>query len=289
MKILVSGSTGFIGSNLMNKLLSSGFTVEGISQKSYSTNYKLYKINLQNFNSLRNIKSKKKFDVIVHLAGNTEEKDFLTMFQNNVLTTLNLLEYAVSNKIQKFIFVSGHNVYSPSSILPIAEDFPKCPISNYGFTKLLSELCVQHYSKKFKLNTIILRVSYTYGRGQKRKRLISRLITDYKKSNSLNLHKYKNGFQKIDFIHVSDVCDAIINSIRTKKKFAVYNIASGKPHTVKDLVLILQKIKKIKPKIHVQKIRSNTIHSFYNIDLAKQELNFKPKIDLEMGLADFFY
>jgi len=287
MNILVSGSEGFIGSHLLAKLQKSGFNVEGVAKESVNPNYKIHKVNLQNLDSLKKIKTNK-IDVAIHLAGKTEELDFLTMFQNNVISTLNFLEYSISKKIKKFIFISGHNVYSPNLKLPIKENSSTIPNTNYGFTKLLAEHCVQYYSKKFNLEIIILRISFTYGLTQKPKKMISNLIKNYKNSKTISIHKYENGFQKIDFIHVSDVCDAIINSINIKNVKGVYNIASGQPHTIKELVSIMQKIKSTKSKILIKQFNFKTNHTYYDISQAKKDLKFSPKISLEKGLGEFF-
>jgi UDP-glucose 4-epimerase len=287
MNIIVSGCTGFIGSNLVTKLLNSGFVVKGIAKNASKSFYPIYNVDLQNLDSLKKIKADN-IDVVVHLAAKTDELDLLTMFTNNVISTINLLEYSVSKKIKKFIFISGQNVYSQNLKLPIREDYETFPNTNYGITKLIAEQCVQYYSKKFNLKVIILRVSYTYGQNQKQNKMIAKIINCYKKSNTIFLHKYKNGFQKIDFIHVSDVCDAIINSIKAKNICGVYNIASGKPHTILDLISIMKKIRKTKSKILIKKVNSKTNHAYFNIKQAKKNLKFYPKISLDVGLTDFF-
>ncbi|HJT10846.1 MAG TPA: NAD(P)-dependent oxidoreductase [Candidatus Nitrosotalea sp.] len=284
MKILVSGSTGFIGSNLVQDLLKQGHEVEGISRKPTDLNYRVHTIDLQANRLAEKIKTEN-FDAIVHLAGDTNEKDLYSMTNENVVTTLNMLEFAKEKKIKKFIFVSGHNVYAPSKILPIKEHFPTIPFTNYGCTKLLSENLVSYYSSNFDLYTTILRVSVTYGKGYPSKNTIGRFIEYYKNSWPISLHKYQNGFQKVDLINVSDVCNAMIKALLSSTKHAVYNIASGKPITVKDVIVVLQNNIKSNSKIIVTDIKKNTIHFYYDIKAAKKGLNFEPKISLEEGLA----
>ena len=188
--------------------------------------------------------------------------------------------------IKKFVFVSGHNVYSPSAVLPIKENFTIGPFTNYGCTKLLSENLVTYYSYKFNMDAIILRVSVIYGNQQPRKNTISKFINKYKYSKPIFLHKYKNGFQKVDIINVSDVCDAIIKALATKKKFAVYNIAYGKPVTVRDVINILKTNIKSNSKIQVKDIGRKAIHFYYDTKAAEKDLNFKPKISLEEGITN---
>ena len=203
MKILVSGCTGFIGSNLVPELQKLGHEVEGISRKPTNVNHKMYLADLRSNHLTKKIKTKD-FDAIIHLAADTNEKDLSSMLSENVVTTLNILEFAREKNIKKFVFVSGHNVYSPSKILPIKENFPTSPFTNYGLTKLLSENLVSYYSSKFNLRAIILRVSSTYGNGYPKKNTIGKFINSYRKSMPIFLHRYKNGFQKVDLVNVYD-------------------------------------------------------------------------------------
>lgn len=285
LKILVSGSTGFIGSNLLPKLIDLGHEVEGISRKHAKSDHKIHIVNLRSGHLDKKIKAQS-FDAIIHLAADTDEKDLPSMFSDNVITTLNILEFAREKKIKKIVFVSGHNVYSPSRMLPIREDHVIAPFTNYGCTKLLSENLVSYYSHKFDIDVIILRVSVTYGDGQPQRSTISKFINNYRNSKPIILHKYKNGFQKVDLIHVSDVCDAIIKALSSKKKFAIYNIASGKPSTVKDISKILHLHNHSTTRFKVQNISKKAVHFYYDIESAKKELDFEPKISLENGITN---
>lgn len=285
MKILVSGCTGFIGSNLAPKLIGLGHEIEGISRKPSNSCHKIHVMDLRSNQLGKKIRAAN-FDAIIHLAADTDEKDFPNMFGDNVTATLNILEFARKKGIKKFVFVSGHNVYSPSAVLPIKEDFNIGPFTNYGCTKLLSENLVDYYNSKFGLDAIILRVSVVYGKGQPKKNTISKFINNYRNSRHIFLHKYKNGFQKVDLVNVSDVCDAIVVALKSKKKFAVYNIASGTPMTVRDVVKILKNNLASDSKITVKNIEKKAVHFYYDIKSAEKELNFKPKISLEEGIAN---
>ncbi|WP_268543912.1 NAD-dependent epimerase/dehydratase family protein [Candidatus Nitrosotenuis cloacae] len=284
MRILVSGCTGFIGSNLTPRLIESGHDVEGIARRATSASHKIHVADLRSNHIERRI-TRKDFDAIIHLAADTNEKDVSDMLGDNVVATLNILEFARKNKIRKFIFVSGHNVYSPSSVLPIKEDFATGPLTNYGCTKLLSENLVTYYSSKFGLDVIILRVSVVYGVGQPKKNTISRFISNYKNSRRIYLHRYTNGFQKVDLVNVSDVCDAVISALRLKKRFAIYNIASGTPVTVRNIVRILKNNIRSDSKIRIKNIGKRAVHFYYDIESARRDLNFEPKISLEDGIV----
>ncbi|HYL67286.1 MAG TPA: NAD(P)-dependent oxidoreductase [Nitrosopumilaceae archaeon] len=284
MRILVSGCTGFIGSNLVPELQKLGHDVEGISRKPVNVNHKMYLADLRSNHLAKKIRTN--FDAIIHLAADTNEKDLSSMMSENVVTTLNILEFARQKNIKKFVFVSGHNVYAPSKILPIKENFPTLPFTNYGCTKLLSENLVSYYSSKFNLHAIILRVSVTYGNRYPKKNTIGKFINSYRKSRPIFLHRYKNGFQKVDLVNVYDVCDAIIKALSSKKKYAIYNIASGKAATVKDVIKILKNNIKSDSKISVKDIEKKAPHFYYDIETARKKLNFEPKISLEEGITN---
>lgn len=286
MKILVTGCNGFIGSHLTRKLMRSGFLVEGITRSSFLSNYKVHHVDLQDFVALKRVFLKRDFQVAIHLAGETTELDIMTMFMSNVLGTLHFLECCRISKIKKFIFISGHNVYAPSPKLPISENDKLDSSTSYGITKILAEDLCRYYHNKFHMNIIILRVSFTYGNGQHEDKVISQIIRKYKKSLPIEIHKYKNGFQKLDLINVEDVCSAILKSIYTKKNFGIYNIASGKPVTIKEIVDILSKSKEFKSTVKIKLINKKTNHFYYNIRAANKDLSFKPKITIEKGICD---
>ena len=137
MKILVSGCTGFIGSNLVSMLQEIGHEVEGISRKpAAGLNYKVHAIDLCSNHISRKIGTTD-YDAVIHLAASTVEKDLPYMIKENVITTTNILEYARQWNIKKFIFVSGHNVYSRSKTLPIKEGFSTLPSTSFWCSMLL--------------------------------------------------------------------------------------------------------------------------------------------------------
>ena len=134
------------------------------------------------------------------------------------------------------------------------------------------------------MDAVILRVSVVYGRHQPEKNTVRKFIESYKNSRPISLHRYKNGFQQVDLINVLDVCDAIIRSLSSTNKFAVYNIASGKPVTVNDIIEILKKSLPPGSEITVNEMDRETTHFYYDINAARSELGFEPKVSLEEGI-----
>lgn len=286
MKILLTGNTGFIGKNIGNYLLKKGHTVEGISRKKSNQDYLTYFLNLQNPTSLNKIPSKKNFDCIIHCASLTKESEIDLMLKNNVLSTLNILNYCKQKKIKKFILISGHNVYSPYSKIPISEKSEINPSTNYGLTKLLQENLAEFYAKNHLIDIIVLRLSYTYGPNQSLDKMIPSLINKYINSEPIVLHKYKNGFQKIDVINIYDVCKIIEKTLKIKKNFDIFNISSGKSITVEDILKILKQNIHSNSHVSIKKINKKSNHFQYDISHAKNTLNFKTTVNLEKGIKE---
>ena len=219
---------------------------------------------------------KQKYDVVIHLGTTIKEKNRIQMLKENCNTTENLLKCCVENNVKKFILTSSGMVYGNTEYLPIDEIHPKKTKTNYGYSKIINEEKCKTYSKKYGIEIVILRVSSVYGPGQNEKFVIPTLIKNAVKNKVITLHRYQNGFQLMDYVHVDDVCNAVIASCRSKVKCGIYNIASGKPITVLDIGQILKKILKIR-RIIVKEMKSNTEHYFYDISLAKKKLKFQPK------------
>src|SRR3989304_6934820 len=134
MKILITGATGFIGTELMRYLSKKKYNVHGISsQKSKTT--KILTISLLDKKLLDQHFRKNTYDVVIHLAALIEHKNPLELYQINCQATLNILESCRLNNIKKFIFTSSQAVYGNSQYLPIDEEHPLQPTSNYGLTK----------------------------------------------------------------------------------------------------------------------------------------------------------
>lgn len=276
MKILVTGASGFIGSHLM-KYLSRNSTIHGLSRSQKSQN--IFQISLLDKQKLAKHMKKNKYDVVVHLAASLEESKPLDMFAKNCISTANILECCVETNVTKVIFSSSQLVYGKSEYLPIDEDHPKNPTSNYALSKLICEEICKMYHNTYGISIQILRFSSVYGPDQSSKYLIPTMMKNSINNKNIEIHHYRNGLQLMDFVHVKDVCKAISLACKSKSKFGIYNIASGKPTTAND---IADKISQI---ISIHTINTNidreANHIFYDISNAEREFGFKPSIKLD--------
>ncbi len=274
MNILVTGTTGFLGSALIKYLNDKKLNVFGISHSRSS--HKITKISLNNFKLLEKFLSKNNFDVVIHLAAMIENDEPMKMFNSNCKTTINLLDNCVKNGIKKFIFSSSHAVYGKTGYLPIDESHSTNPKTNYGITKLICEQLTKMYSHSYDITTLNLRLTSIYGKNQSKERIIPRIIISALKNKQMKLYKYTNGFQVMDLLHIDDVCHAIELACKSNIPSGTYNIASGNPITIEQISKIVSKITR-KKFFKIQKINSETNHFFYDISRSKKDLKFISK------------
>jgi len=277
MKILVTGSSGFIGKQFFDNLVKKKYEVYGLSRNP-TNNKNIFKFSLSEKNKIEKCFEKVQFDVVVHLASlvpSNHQIEPTTIFQN-CKNTLNLLDCCRKFKIKKFVFAGAHLVYGKTQYLPIDENHSTVPISNYGSVKLIEENLCRMFYNTYKQNCIILRISSVYGPTQPGRHIIPTMMKNVIENNSISVNEFSNGFQLMDLIHVNDVCQALELACKTKKEFFVGNIASGKGITANEIAKIISNISGNKT-INIQKINEATNHFIYDIEKSKKILKFRPK------------
>jgi len=298
MRILVTGIAGFIASNIASELIRKGHKVIGIDDLSNGKKLnipkkcKFYKINLIDKNKLQKINSK--IDQIFHLAGQSSgEKSFespIEDLEKNTISTLNLINFAISKKVKKFIFASSQSVYGDVKNISINEKYITNPLSCYGNSKLSSE----NYLKIFKdkLPYVIFRINNVYGYGQDLENLKQGMVSIYLaqalKKNNILVKGSLNRFR--DFVHINDVIDCWLKaSLKSNIKNITFNLGTGKKTYVKDILKIiksnLKNIKIIKSKSTPGDQRG----IYMNNKLIKSKLNKKSFIPIKTGLKELIF
>ncbi len=298
MRILITGGAGFVGRHLAEFLLSKNYKITILDQFLNSTKKEIIPLLKKgvillegDITESKSLEQIKQFDFVVHLAAQINvdasilDPDY-TM-KVNVIGTENLLKICVKNKIKNFVFASSAAVYGEPKGLPLTEDSALDSISPYGKSKILMENLVKDYSKKFHLNCIALRFFNIYGIGQSEEYagVISKFLKNI--NDNQNLTIFGDGTQTRDFVSVDDVIMAIENAIinLNGKTGDCYNIGSGDHISIKDLAELMIKIsgKNLTIEYGSKKI-GDVQHSSTTIHLAKNQINFSPKISLENGL-----
>lgn len=279
MKIAVTGSNGFIGQHLLPKMKDAGYDIIMLNRSNG--------FDLSDESAIAKIPDA---DIIVHLAGLSfvpESYDIpATYYHNNINSTLNVLEYCRRSGA-RMIFLSSY-VYGIPEYLPIDEQHPIRSLNPYGESKIISERLCEAYNRDFKTAITIFRPFNIYGPGQNDNFLIPLIVKGIQRGSIV----LKDERPKRDYVHVSDVTDAIIAAIRHNSPgFDIYNIASGASTSIGGLIDIARSCKNI-PDFEVtftQERRPNEVlDTVGSIEKIGRELGWVPRIGLKEGMEDFF-
>ena len=249
---MVTGGAGFIGKNLVAKLLRDQHEITIFDNFSLSSKNNITHL-LENGVSLVTgdildydllLKSMSNHDFVIHLAAQTSVSQSIvdpkTTADIIVDGTVNVLKSCVKTNIKDIIFSSSAAVYGNSPDTPISEISQTNPISPYGASKLVAEHNLQTFSKLFGLNSISLRLFNVYGNGQTSEAGVIRKF--FKNiSKDIPLEIFGDGTQTRDFVHISDVIQAFSCAIKNieAKCGEIYNIGGGKPTSINELASLL--------------------------------------------------
>jgi|TARA_Y100000294_G_scaffold84468_1_gene79192 UDP-glucose 4-epimerase len=296
MRILITGHTGFLGSNLTLNLLNKHHRVVGLDLKKTSifSNYKnfsQYKINLLSLKKVYSLfKKLKKIDILVHVAAKQpikKDTKFNKYLKTNFYGTKNLAEACRDCGVKKIIFCSSFSVYGDKKS-PIKENTLPDPRNTYGLSKYLSENLLQYFANQFNINVIILRFDGIYGKDQNLPGFM-KMSFEYAIKNKQVL-LFNMGKLKRDHVYVIDAVKAINLAIKkiNKFKFEIFNIGGKNPTSAFNIFKKIKKICKSRSKIILSKKKLNFSQDvFLDISKAKNLLQFKPD-SLDNNLKKMF-
>lgn len=273
-RILVSGSSGFIGKNLCPALSRGNNQVIEIPSSS-------------EFDLCDNTKVEElpEVDVIIHLAAKSYIPESFSnprfFYQNNVVSTLNLLEKSRKDKA-KFILLSTY-VYGNPQYLPLDENHPRNPLNPYTQSKVMCEDLCQAYARDFGLNSIILRPFNVYGPGQLSSFLLPSIISQLNKEEIF----LQDSRPKRDYVFIDDLVEAIIQSIEVEKEgCTVYNVGSGSSYSVSEIVDMLVQISKSTATMQFANVerKGEVLNTIADIKKINSDLGWSPLVDLQEGL-----
>lgn len=296
MNILVLGGNGFIGSHLVDKLLLEGHSVRVFDKNEEHYRKPMNRIDYQigEFGN-RGLLSEalNGIDVVVHLISTTLPKtsndDPVFDVQSNVIESLFLLEQCVANKIKKIIFASsGGTVYGIPQSLPVPEDNQTNPICSYGIGKLTIEKYLKLFKQLHNLDFVIIRPSNPYGSRQNPfgiQGVIPVFLGKILRNDPIQI--WGTGEVVRDFIYVEDLADAFYRAIIYKPTSNVFNIGSGKGHSLNDLLAIMRKVTLHDFSVKYTTARAYDVPKIYlDISRATKELNWKSHTSLEQGIKN---
>jgi len=297
-KILVTGGAGFIGSNLVKYLIENRNSVTVLDN--YSSGYRN---NLTPFSSLRIIdgdvrnKDDVEFamegaEIVFHLAASVGNKRSIDNpmldAETNVIGTLQILEAARRMGVDKIVVSSSAGIFGELKTIPIKEDHSIEPDSPYGCTKLCEEKLSLSYAKLYDMEVICLRYFNVYGPNQRYDAYGNVIpIFAFNAQQNRPILIYGDGEQTRDFVYVDDVVQANIKAAEVKGINGAFNIASGSRITINRLAEIISSNYDGVKIIHTDKRLGDVRHSLADISLAKEKINYSPKIDLEWGINEY--
>ena len=297
IKSIVTGGAGFIGSNLVDRLVKEGHKVIVLDNfvtgkrtnllNHLKKNVQIFKLDISNAKNLD--KYFKGVSYVYHLAGLAEIvpsiKNPRKYFINNTLGTLNVLEAAKKVKVKKFIYAASSSCYGSPKKIPTSEIQKIDTKHPYAFTKFLGEEAVIKYADFFSMPNISCRFFNVYGprlntNGQYGA-VFSNFLTQKKRGRPLTI--VGNGKQTRDFIHVDDLTEAFIKLTKSNLKNKIYNLGSGKESSINKIASIIGG-----KKIFITKRPGDPNRSCANISKIKKDINWKPRISINYGIRKLF-
>ena len=295
-KALVLGGQGFIGYNLVKKLLKENFEVK-IFEKYINENKKLPNCeyiqgDFQNIDIYPEIFEE--VDVVFHLISTTTPNKDISKIQfdieTNLVPTVKLLTLACEKNVKKVIFTSsGGTIYGEHDETKIEENAPKFPICAYGINKLAIEKYFYMFHKLFGLNYSILRLSNPYGENHFSKSQGAINVFIDKIKNNQEIEIWGDGTIARDYIHIDDVVNALYLSIENNDDEKIFNISSGEATSLNEILNLLKEVSKKDFKVVYKPSRSFDVKvNCLDNSLAKKVLLWEPKISLKDGIKRFF-
>ena len=299
MNYLVTGGAGFIGSNIVEELLKRGEKVRILDNfstgkrenlKQFGSNIELIEGDIRSYHTVQ--ESVKGIDIILHQAALPSVprsiKDPITTNEVNIGGTLNMLDAALKEGIKRFVFASSSSVYGDNPELPKHEKMTPNPLSPYAVSKLAGENYCRVFSSLYKIETVCLRYFNVFGPRQDPNSQYSAVIPKFIKliKNDEQPTIYGDGTQSRDFTYVANVVEANILAATVKIQTpAIMNCACHGQITLNELTENINKLlnKDIKP-IYTEPKPGDIKHSFADITLIKEKLNWSPIYNFHTGI-----
>ena len=299
MKVLITGSEGYLARNLAKNLDKKKIICYGIGRGNWKTKnqYKKwgYKKNINGSINQRllNKFDNYNFDYVIHCAGGaspivsminsvSKKQDY----KKNVLSIKHVLDHILSKKKNtKVIFISSVSVYGNNKLKKVSENTKINPISNYAKNKFLAEKICLNYHSKYKIDILILRGTSIFGPGQK-KQFIHDACLKITQNNDIF---FGTGNEIRDYIYIDDLCN-LINRVLQKsfKGFKVVNAGTARGVKLKSVITYIKKKLKVKIKPKFNRIGSDTNPMSMVADNKKaKSFNWSPKIKFFDGLDNY--
>jgi len=300
MNIIVTGGCGFIGSNLVDRLIELNHDVTVIDNLSsdahdqfyYNKNAIYYKDDITNKHIVNGIFERHKPDYVFHLAAEARIQNCINdptkAFNTNTVGTQNILESCRLFKTKRVMFSSTSAIYGLNDTLPQTETLSPSCLNMYSYSKLFSEGLFKLYSEMYGIDSICFRYFNVYGPRQPIRGTYAPVIGVFsrQKKNNEKMTIVGDGLQTRDYVHVSDIVSANIAAMNCEHKLNgnIINIGTGKSFSVLDIAKMMNG-----EYIHIPARNGEARHTLADITKTKELLNWEPKYSLEKYMENKEY
>jgi nucleoside-diphosphate-sugar epimerase len=307
MKILVTGGAGFIGHNVVRLLESQGhdcFIIDNTTnygfvpldeieylfeQRTKKIKSVVHRIDIRDANAVNNTILTFQPDIVIHMASFPRQKVVSgnPAWGSEVMSTglINLLEASKSNRVKKFVYISSSMVYGDFTD-DVREDAVCNPQGQYGIMKLMGEWLVKDYNRRGCFDYTIIRPSAVYGELDVEDRVVSKFMLGAMRNQVL---KVNGAGETLDFTYVEDAAAGIVGATLSENSAnKTYNITKSHSYSLLDAANLAVKIAG-QGSIEVRdKDADFPSRGALNIDAARRDFGFDPKIDVEEGFRRYF-
>ena len=325
MKIIVTGSAGFIGSCLCIKLLERGDSVIGIDNHNdyYDptikearlerltkfSNYQHYKMDICNQKSLDEVFKNHNPKKVVNLAAQAGVRysieNPIAYINSNIVGFAHILENCRHHKIDHLIYASSSSVYGANTKTPFSEhDNVNHPLSVYAASKKSNELMAHAYSHLYQLPTTGLRFFTVYGPWGRPDMALFKFTKNILEEKPINV--FNNGKHTRDFTYIDDVVEGIIKTLdnaatsimdwnsnqpdqaTSNSPWRIYNIGNNNPTKLMDYIDALEKALGKKAKINFLPLQpGDVLETYANVDDMEEKFDYKPSTPVIKGVTNF--
>lgn len=304
--VLVTGGAGFIGSRVIEKLLSKedttvvcvdnfdpvyerAFKEENIAPYRTHERFTLYECDIRDREALSSVFAETTPTHVIHLAAKADTRDAvvspLPYIEVNVIGSMNVFECARLHGVLTVVCASSSSVYGNHPALPWSETMHDLhPISPYGVTKLSMEHLAFTYHHNFNLPVVCLRYFNAYGENNRPGMVPYKWAEAMLTTGSVELSG--NGERRRDYTHVDDIAEATVRSLEISQGFEIVNIGYGAPLSLNELLTLFENATGKKATVIHRESHGASVESTYaDTKKANAVLGWKPKISHEEGIA----
>ncbi|NLA50311.1 MAG: SDR family NAD(P)-dependent oxidoreductase [Bacteroidales bacterium] len=307
MKVLITGSAGFIGSHTCEHFIDKGYQVSGLDnfdnfypRSIKENNLKLirksdrfvfHEGDIRDKSLVNKIFDDNRFDFVIHLAARAGVRPSIEKVEEyydvNVNGTLNILEAMRTHNVKKLLFASSSSVYGNNTRLPFSESDPvDNPISPYASTKKSGELLCHVYSHLYGFDITCLRFFTVYGPRQRPDLAIYKFTRLIDEGRPVDI--YGDGSSSRDYTYIDDILDGIDRAADNLKGYHIYNLGESDRTELISLVRLIEEALGKKAVLNYLPMQAGDVKTtFADISKAKNELGYDPGFDFRKGMGKF--